>query len=53
MMNKLRPQILFAVIVLGVIGVMLISKGETGEAAGVAGMIAAISQRILESQDKP
>ena len=50
-LEKLRPQVLAVIIVLGVGAVYLINQGSTGEGATVLGVTAGIATKLIESKD--
>tara|TARA_R110002020_G_scaffold11450_1_gene43053 strand:+ start:3211 stop:3459 length:249 start_codon:yes stop_codon:yes gene_type:complete len=50
-LEKLRPQVLAVIIVLGIGAVYLINQGSTGEGATVLGVTAGIATKLIESKD--
>jgi len=50
-LEKLRPQVLAVIVVLGVGAVYLINQGSTGEGATVLGVTAGIATKLIESKD--
>lgn len=53
LLERVRPNIMAVVLVLGAVAVALVLQREVEAAIGAAGLIATLGNRILESQDKP